>query len=140
MIPEWIASPERACAQADAELFFHPHDERGAARRARAEAAKAICRGCPFMLACRDWAHERHEMYGVWGGESEDERAFVRGGAQVPAGRLRLACGDKAGTTAGVSRHRRADQPLCRPCADANRAYNAVVRERRRQARKEAAA
>jgi hypothetical protein len=31
--------------------------------------AKAFCRACPVREACRDAALERHEPWGVWGGE-----------------------------------------------------------------------
>lgn len=31
--------------------------------------AKAVCRGCPVATACLDGALERHEPWGVWGGE-----------------------------------------------------------------------
>ena len=41
---------------------------------ADAEAAKAMCRGCPIRLACLSGALERREPWGVWGGE-----LFLRG-------------------------------------------------------------
>lgn len=42
--------------------------------------AKAICRSCPVMKACRDWGLKRHEQYGIWGGVTEEERvAFWEG-------------------------------------------------------------
>jgi len=51
----------------DPELFFaeSPDD---------AEAAKALCRGCPARAACLAGALERREPWGVWGGEF-----FLRG-------------------------------------------------------------
>jgi WhiB family redox-sensing transcriptional regulator len=68
------------CAQTDDTLFFHPEGERGATRRARAEAAKAICRTCPVMMECRAKSLRTREQYGTWGGLSEDERARVLAG------------------------------------------------------------
>jgi WhiB family transcriptional regulator, redox-sensing transcriptional regulator len=46
----------------DPELFFAeaPQD---------VEAAKALCRGCRARAACLEGALERHEPWGVWGGE-----------------------------------------------------------------------
>ena len=51
----------------DPELFF-------AEARADVEAAKALCRECPVMIACFTGALERREPWGVWGGE-----LFLRG-------------------------------------------------------------
>ena len=53
--------------QEDPELFF-------AESPADVECAKALCRGCPVMLACFTGAVERREPWGVWGGE-----LFLRG-------------------------------------------------------------
>jgi len=35
--------------------------------------ARAICRTCPLMEACADWAADTHQMFGVWGGLSSKE-------------------------------------------------------------------
>jgi WhiB family redox-sensing transcriptional regulator len=51
----------------DPELFF-------AESPADVECAKALCRGCPVMIACFTGAVERREPWGVWGGE-----LFLRG-------------------------------------------------------------
>jgi WhiB family transcriptional regulator, redox-sensing transcriptional regulator len=53
--------------QEDPELFF-------AEAPADVEAAKALCRECPMMIACFNGALERREPWGVWGGE-----LFLRG-------------------------------------------------------------
>jgi len=43
--------------------------------RMRREAeAKALCRECPAILSCRQYALEQGEVYGVWGGLGEQER------------------------------------------------------------------
>ncbi len=36
--------------------------------------AKKICLGCPVILQCREWALDKHEFFGVWGGMTSDER------------------------------------------------------------------
>ena len=46
----------------DPELFF-------AEAPADVEAAKALCQGCRIRVACLEGALERHEPWGVWGGE-----------------------------------------------------------------------
>jgi WhiB family redox-sensing transcriptional regulator len=35
--------------------------------------ARAVCSGCAVNETCREFARTNHE-YGLWGGESEDER------------------------------------------------------------------
>lgn len=76
-----------ACRYADASLFFHPEGERGAARVARDTAAKEVCGRCVVRAACAEWALERREPYGVWGGLTEDEREVLlsHAGSQVAA-------------------------------------------------------
>ena len=44
----------------------------------RADAAKAICAGCPVLMECREQALAIREPYGVWGGLSEDERRAIK--------------------------------------------------------------
>ncbi|HMO10287.1 MAG TPA: WhiB family transcriptional regulator [Actinotalea sp.] len=73
----WEWQYEGACREADPTLFFHPEGERGAARRRRAAAAKAICGSCPVIDECREHSLAVREPYGVWGGLSEDERTLV---------------------------------------------------------------
>lgn len=64
-----------ACRGMNSDTFFHPPDERTKARADRIAAAKAICRPCPAIAACRDHALSVREPYGIWGGLSEEERA-----------------------------------------------------------------
>jgi len=56
-----------SCRDADAELFFSPHDDDAAA-------AKTICGGCPVAAECLEWALETRVRYGIWGGTTERER------------------------------------------------------------------
>jgi WhiB family redox-sensing transcriptional regulator len=58
-------------------LFFHPPDERGAARYEREQGAKAICRSCPVIRECLAHSLAVQETYGIWGGLSETERQAV---------------------------------------------------------------
>jgi WhiB family redox-sensing transcriptional regulator len=71
----WEWQYDGACRDAEPAVFFHPEGERGAARRRRAEAAKAICSRCPVLVECRAHALRVREPYGVWGGLTEEERA-----------------------------------------------------------------
>lgn len=45
---------------------------------AEIENAKAICRTCPVIERCLQWALETGEQWGVWGGLSEDERRSLK--------------------------------------------------------------
>lgn len=74
---EWQLSA--ACRGMDSATFFHPPDERNAARENRIEQAKLVCRACPAIMECREHALRVREPYGVWGGLSEDERAALLG-------------------------------------------------------------
>jgi WhiB family redox-sensing transcriptional regulator len=65
-----------ACKDEDPELFF-PIGDVGPAV-AQIDKAKAVCRRCPVVDECLNWALTMGEDDGVWGGMSEDERRAVR--------------------------------------------------------------
>ena len=66
-----------ACANVSVERFFSPDLERGAPRRARETAAKAICAPCPVKEQCLAHALSVREPYGIWGGVTAEERAAM---------------------------------------------------------------
>jgi WhiB family redox-sensing transcriptional regulator len=72
----WFWQEHAACRGVDPQLFFHPQNERGAARRRRDQAAKSVCAQCSVRAECADYALRAHEPYGIWGGLSEEDRAF----------------------------------------------------------------
>jgi WhiB family redox-sensing transcriptional regulator len=72
---EWAG--RAACLDADPELFYHPEDERGSARPLRDVEAKQVCAGCDVRKVCLEYALERRERFGVWGGTTEEERAVL---------------------------------------------------------------
>jgi WhiB family transcriptional regulator, redox-sensing transcriptional regulator len=66
---------EARCREEDAALFFGPNGfEPKRERLAREGAAKAICRTCPAVTVCREYALSQVELYGVWGGLGEADR------------------------------------------------------------------
>ncbi|MGW6469457.1 WhiB family transcriptional regulator [Streptomyces rubiginosohelvolus] len=73
-----------ACRTEDPDLFF-PIGTSGPAI-AQAEEAKAVCRRCPVMEACLDWALDSGQDHGVWGGTDESDRRRIH----RRAARLRL--------------------------------------------------
>ncbi|MER5781287.1 WhiB family transcriptional regulator [Streptomyces mobaraensis] len=64
------------CREEDPELFF-PIGNTGPALL-QIEEAKAVCRHCPVMEQCLQWALESGQDFGVWGGLSEDERRAMK--------------------------------------------------------------
>ena len=70
----WDWQVRGLCRGKDSQYFFHPADERGAARAAREERAKAICRSCPVLVRCRQHALTVEEPFGIWGAMGERER------------------------------------------------------------------
>ncbi|KUN75378.1 WhiB family transcriptional regulator [Streptomyces griseoruber] len=64
------------CRAEDPELFF-PIGSIGPALL-QIEEAKAVCRRCPVMDRCLQWALEAGQIDGVWGGLSEDERRAMK--------------------------------------------------------------
>lgn len=73
----WEWQYQGKCREVDSEVFFHPEGERGALRRRRDSAAKAICEKCPVVQQCREHALAVREPYGVWGGLSESDRENI---------------------------------------------------------------
>ncbi|KOG49477.1 WhiB family transcriptional regulator [Streptomyces decoyicus] len=67
---------DAVCREVDPEIFF-PVGNTGPALL-QIEEAKAVCRRCPVMGQCLQWALESRQDAGVWGGMSEDERRAMR--------------------------------------------------------------
>lgn len=139
-VGEWREAA--ACRTADPELFYHPMDERGPTRRKRDARAKKVCAACPVMADCLAYSLDEREVYGVWGGLSESERAGVLGararkaapvllGAPDALPTVCVSCGrpmvkpDAADIPVGSVRH--AAKGVCRGCySRAHRAGEAL--------------
>lgn len=69
-----------ACRDEPTDLFF-PTGTSGPAEM-QINHAKAICfGGCPVRRVCRDWAVNTGQDFGIWGGQTEQERrAYARHG------------------------------------------------------------
>ncbi|MEW2467896.1 WhiB family transcriptional regulator [Streptomyces sp. NPDC046994] len=67
---------EASCREEDPDLFF-PIGNTGPAL-IQIEEAKSVCRRCPVIEHCLQWALESGQDAGVWGGLSEDERRNMR--------------------------------------------------------------
>ena len=60
-----------ACAGVDPEVFFPDRGE-------STKIAKAICDECIVSDECLEFALERNERFGIWGGMSARERRRIR--------------------------------------------------------------
>ena len=57
------------CRGMDPTIWFPDRGHNTGSQR-----AVLICRTCPVMAECGDWAVRNKEKFGVWGGMTEDER------------------------------------------------------------------
>lgn len=73
-VTDWRDSA--ACCGEDADLFFA--GDSTSSGRYDTEQAKAICRRCPSIEHCLQWALDRGEDYGVFGGLTDAERRAIR--------------------------------------------------------------
>lgn len=62
---------DAACADSDTDAFFS--DDPIVQRM-----AKRICEGCPVRVQCLQYANDRKEPYGVWGGTTPGRRRRQR--------------------------------------------------------------
>jgi len=60
-----------ACLVVPTEVFFP-------GRGKSVEPAKAVCRACPVVAQCREYALAISDLKGIWGGLAEDERQRLR--------------------------------------------------------------
>ncbi len=72
-----------ACLDSDPDLFF-PIAPTGPGLQQIAQ-AKAVCARCPVRRECLQYALATHQVHGVWGGTSEEERQRLR--SRGPDGR-----------------------------------------------------
>lgn len=67
---DWM---DAAACKGLTHLFFPAPAERPQARQRREASARHVCASCSVRSDCQAFARCHHE-YGLWGGESEDER------------------------------------------------------------------
>jgi WhiB family transcriptional regulator, redox-sensing transcriptional regulator len=73
----WEWQYEGSCNNVDPETFFLEPLTRGKNKRDKERAALAICKTCPVKQACLNHALSIPEVYGVWGGMTEDQRQVL---------------------------------------------------------------
>ena len=85
--PDWRRSA--ACVERDLNIFF-PISSVGAAAQQQILEAKHICGGCAVQRECLDWALEVGPEFGIFGGQTEEERRALRS-LNDPANRWRTS-------------------------------------------------
>jgi hypothetical protein len=83
---------EAVCRDEDPDLFF-PAGSAGP-YAAQIEEAKSVCRRCPAIDACGQWALDTGQETGIWGGTSEAERRTILRRRKV----TRISVDDYTGT------------------------------------------
>ena len=74
---EW--QEQAACREYDNELFFGPdRPESELEKQTREMRAKAVCKTCPVVEPCLEFAMETNQKYGIWGGLTDKERASLK--------------------------------------------------------------
>jgi WhiB family redox-sensing transcriptional regulator len=74
-IPGWI--DDALCRQTDPDLWYPTGEGRLLAQRR--DAALATCRKCPVKAECLAHALAHDERYGIWGGQTEEQRNGRKG-------------------------------------------------------------
>ena len=77
-IPSLSWMPHGLCRSEDQAWFFGPDGEAPHRKALREARAVAVCRRCPVVRPCGEYAVTRPEQSGVWGGMTEYERALAR--------------------------------------------------------------
>jgi WhiB family redox-sensing transcriptional regulator len=69
-----------ACRSPEVTVLFYPpySTENKADRLVRESYAKAICKGCPVIDECLNYAMDIDEPLGIWGGKTEIERRKLK--------------------------------------------------------------
>ena len=70
--------PPVACQGMGDWPFFGADPEGAYARARRVGLAKAICASCSAVLQCRSFAVRTGQVFGIWGGLSEEELRLLR--------------------------------------------------------------
>lgn len=89
---DWVS--EARCA-GKTDLFFAPPGERSGRRRRREALALSYCEQCPSREPCRTVGRLWHE-HGIWGGETDEERAAAGFVPRSPHRRALLAVASRA--------------------------------------------
>jgi WhiB family transcriptional regulator, redox-sensing transcriptional regulator len=83
---DWVA--QARCKGQPTDIFFAADNERGRKLRRNERRAKQICRSCAVLEACRNYALNANEPYGIWGALTPSERRHAQTSNSMRLGRL----------------------------------------------------
>jgi WhiB family transcriptional regulator, redox-sensing transcriptional regulator len=86
----WEWQFEGACNGIKTDEFFLEDNMRGKTKRLREVSAVAICNTCPVKQQCLDHALSVPEVYGVWGGMTEEQRHALAKKLGITYGYIRI--------------------------------------------------
>ena len=111
----WV--DQAKCLHADTEMWFPLPGQAEVAF-----SALSLCRQCPVLMACREYAVQTRQTDGVWGGTTETDRKRLRRGRPVPECPACLmplrsgGCRWCAGVCLECGGVRDSEHDLCRAC------------------------
>lgn len=73
-MPNWAELGRALCREVDPELFFPVKHEDVVQMRQ----AKEVCKNCELAKPCLEYALNRPEIVGIWGGTSSADRQRMR--------------------------------------------------------------
>lgn len=128
--PGW--TDQAACKGMDPELFLPQRGDNNTANT-----AKAVCKTCPIINDCLDYA-VFHNAIGIWGGTSGRDRRHMVSKHPKPAARYKLGPTNKDeiqhGTYNGYAQHLRRRIKPCPECSAAATEYRRNKRNERKNA------
>jgi WhiB family redox-sensing transcriptional regulator len=104
-----------ACIGHDPELWYSevgtktgPRTVGDLERQRNVLTAKMICRGCEVRQECLDYCIGEHLHYGIWGGQTEQDRKRRRAASRTSP--------IEHGTARGYNAHKSRHEEACGPC------------------------
>lgn len=102
-MPDFFTNEKGApiCAETAPDIFFIDSDDGATPAEVYAgrKIAKQICSECPYQVECAEWAIDKGETLGIWGGLTPRERSDIRrarkNGKTVVISELRIFTPDK---------------------------------------------
>lgn len=86
--PKFIEDEDPPCAETDPEMFFSEEisetynaisgNYNVHSRYYNADGARAVCKSCPLIEACLNYALSDYTIQGIWGGTTEHDRRIMR--------------------------------------------------------------
>ena len=118
------------CAQIDPELWF---PEKGGPTTE----PKRLCRLCPVIAECLQFALDTDQRFGIWGGQSTIQRQVLLGKRRNHTANRNTPTDPppiRHGSQYGFKQHSQRGIPACKPCLHAVAAAKAKLREARKAA------